>query len=98
MPGIAALATALLLAAATLVLGAIASLSDIRAVPASRMRWLEAGPTGECVLAGAALVITVLGLLRPAWRHRAAIGAALIIPVAMGWLLLTGLLGGSVTS
>jgi hypothetical protein len=58
--------------------------------------WWYPAVIGHCVLAGASVVALVTGLRHPSRRRAAAITAWMIIPVGLGWLLLTSrLLGGS---
>ena len=58
--------------------------------------WVDPAIIGHLVLAGASVVALIIGLEYPARRRAAAITAWIIIPVGLGWLLLTSrLLGGS---
>ena len=58
--------------------------------------WWYPAVIGHCVLAGASVVALVTGLRFPSRRRAAAITAWMIIPVGLGWFLLTArLLGGS---
>jgi hypothetical protein len=60
------------------------------------MGWVYPAIYGHCVLAGASVLALVVGLRYPSRRRAAAITAWLIIPVALGWLvLIANLLGGS---
>ena len=61
-----------------------------------REGWVYPAIIGQCVLAGASVLALVTGLRFPARRRVAAITAWMIIPVGLGWLVLTSrLLGGS---
>lgn len=93
-PAIAAFAAAAGCAFLALVFGGLANFNDVSALTASQQHWLTAGPIGECALAVASLVALVTGLRLAVQRRRAAIAAAAIIPVAVGWLVLTAYLGG----
>ena len=58
--------------------------------------WIYPAVIGHCVLAVASVLALVTGLRVPSRRRAAAITAWIIIPVGLGWLLLTSrLLGGS---
>jgi hypothetical protein len=58
--------------------------------------WVDPAIIGHLVLAGASVVALIIGLEYPARRRAAAITAWVIIPVGLGWLVLTvRLLGGS---
>ena len=72
----------------------LASLLNDNAEP--QTGWVYPAVIGQCVLAGASVVALLVGLRSPSRRRAAAITAWMIIPVALGWLVLTGrLLGGS---
>ncbi len=58
-------------------------------------RWLAAGATGQLLLAAAGLILLVLGIRRPARRRLAAISACALIPLSLGWIAVTSLLGHS---
>jgi hypothetical protein len=64
--------------------------------PAPGLGWIKVAIIGHCVLAGASVVLLVTGLGFPSWRRVAAVAAWMIIPVGLGWALLTArLLAGS---
>ena len=93
-PAIAAFATAAGCTVLAMVFGGLANFNDISAPTPSQQHWLAAWPIGECALAVAALVALATGLRLAAQRRPAAVAAAAIIPVAVGWLVLTAYLGG----
>ena len=76
------------------VIVALASLLNDNAEP--QTGWVYPAVIGQCVLAGASVVALLVGLRSPSRRRTAAITAWMIIPVGLGWFLLTArLLGGS---
>jgi len=76
-----------------IIVGLLSNLSDT--APA-RTGWVGPAIVGHCVLAGAGVVALVTGLRSPSRRPAAAVTAWVIIPVGLGWLVLTSrLLNGS---
>ncbi len=57
--------------------------------------WLAGGAIGQLLLAVAALMLLLLGIRRPARRRIAAISALGLIPLSLGWIAVTSLLGHS---
>ena len=71
-------------------------LSNLNDSAPPRVGWVYPAMIGHCVLAGAGVLALVVGLRVPARRRAAAITAWMIIPVGLGWLVLTArLLRGS---
>lgn len=71
----------------------LANLSD-SAPP--RLGWVDPAIAGQCVLALASVLALVTGLRLPSRRRAAAIAAWMIIPIGLGWLVLSArVLGGS---
>jgi len=76
-----------------IIVGLLSNLSD--SAPA-RTGWVGPAILGHCVLAGASVVALVTGLRSPSRRPAAAITAWAVIPVGLGWRVLTSrLLNGS---
>ena len=74
----------------------LALLSNLSDTAPPRQSWVYPAVIGHCVLAGASVLALVTGLRLPSRRRAAAITAWMIIPVGLGWLVLTSrLLGGS---
>ena len=72
----------------------VSNLSDSGPPPPAG--WIYPAVIGHCVLAVASVLALVTGLRVPSRRRAAAITVWIIIPVGLGWLLLTSrLLGGS---
>lgn len=94
IPAITAVGSALGCTVLAVIFAGLANFNDVSAVTAVHQRWQVAGPAGECLLAASALVVLVLGLRRAAMRPRLATAAALIIPIEVGWLLVTAFFGG----
>jgi len=91
LPGVAAFAGAVLLAAvdlAGLVMGSWDS-------PAPGLGWLKAGAIGQCGLAVAAAAVLIAGAAHPGWRRGAAASAWALIALTAGWFLLTRTLASS---
>jgi len=75
------------------VLSLLSNLTDSAPPPQG---WVYPAIIGHCVLAGVSVLALVIGLRSPSRRRAAAITAWMIIPVGLGWLVLTTrLLGGS---
>lgn len=73
---------------------ALASLLNDNAEP--QTGWVYPAVIGQCVLAAASVFALRVGLKSPSRRRAAAITAWMIIPLGLGWLVLTArLLGGS---
>jgi hypothetical protein len=74
----------------------LALLSNLSDTAPPRQGWVYPAVLGHCVLAGASVLALITGLRLPSRRRAAAITAWMIIPVGLGWLVLTSrLLGGS---
>jgi hypothetical protein len=52
---------------------------------AAERAWVNAGGTGQWVLALAAAVLLVLGRRRPDWRRGTTITVSALIPLAVAW-------------
>ena len=88
LPGTAAFAGAVLLAAADLA-GLVMGSWDS---PAPGLGWLKAGAIGQCGLAVAVAAVLVTAGVHPRWRRAAAVSAWVLIALEAGWFLLTRLL------
>ena len=91
LPGVAAFAGAILLAAVDLV-GLVMGSWDS---PAPGLGWLKAGAIGQCGVAAAAAAVLVAGAARPGRRRGATVTAWVMIALAVGWFLLTRTLASS---
>lgn len=91
LPGVLALAWSVLLIIADGLAAVMGSwgTSDLPAL----LRWQRAGVIGHSILVATSAVILAVGLRYPSRRHAAAIMAWIIIPVGLGWFLLTSRLG-----
>ena len=58
--------------------------------PPGLYRWVRTGVIGHCVLVAASALTLAVGLRFSSRRRPAAITAWIIIPVGLGWFLLTG--------
>ena len=75
------------------VLSLLSNLTDSAPPPQG---WVDPAIIGHCVLAGVGVLALVTGLRSPSRRRAAAVTAWVVIPVGLGWLVLTArLLGGS---
>lgn len=75
------------------VLSLLSNLTDSAPRPQG---WVYPAIIGHCVLAGISVLALVIGLRSPARRRVAVITAWMVIPVGLGWLVLTTrLLGGA---
>jgi hypothetical protein len=102
-PGRAHLPWAIWLACALAIAAAgLLALTDLAGIvvgswdtPGPGLGWLKAGAIGQFGLAVAAVAVLVAGAARPSRRRGAAVMAAAIIALEVGWFLLTRMLAAS---
>jgi hypothetical protein len=74
----------------------VSLVSNLNDTAPPRLGWVYPAIIGNCVLAGVSVLALVTGLRSPSRRRAAAITAWMVIPVGLGWFVLTArLLGGS---